>query len=335
MEIGTRAKRLLARILIGSVVLAGAGWLFEGWAERRDNAAHPPPGRMVSMDGGRVHLLEMGSGEPAVVLDAPLGGSVLQWGRIQPELARDTRVIAFDRRGLGWSDPAIASRDSDSFAREMNDLLEAAGIRRPFIYVGQSLGATNALVYAAKYPEEVAGLVLVDPVLDEQLPATPLEEQADESRALLRVGGWMSLAARFGLVRLYVGTLKPRAFVASSDKLGSARNADMSRRLVPHRIETVAEERAGFRESVLLAKEAQLPRVPLVILTGMKGPSAASKSKAHGALAKSNPAGGLWIGVLNAGHDVHLEQPQSVIQAVRELLNDLGVKRARRSGKKT
>jgi pimeloyl-ACP methyl ester carboxylesterase len=105
----------------------------------------------------------VGTGEPAVVVDVALGDSWENWALIRDRLAAETQVCVYDRAGYGQSDPGLLPRDSLRAARELRDLLAAADRREPYVLVGHGLGASNAQVFAAAYPELTAGLVLLDP----------------------------------------------------------------------------------------------------------------------------------------------------------------------------
>lgn len=123
----------------------------------------PSESEMVTVRGHRMHLRCAGSGSPTFLLDAGLGGWSVHWYRVQPLLAKYGYVCAFDRPGLGWSDDIRAPHDAAAAADELSALVAAARIQTPFVYVGHSLGANFAEVYAAKHPRDVAALVLLDP----------------------------------------------------------------------------------------------------------------------------------------------------------------------------
>ena len=119
--------------------------------------------RVEVAPGRSLNLVCMGSGPKTVLFDA--GGSdwSVIWALVQPEVARHARACAYDRAGLGYSDPAPGARTPVAIVEDMHALIEAAGLQRPLILVGHSLGGFNAKLYAALYPEDVAGLVLIDP----------------------------------------------------------------------------------------------------------------------------------------------------------------------------
>lgn len=122
------------------------------------------PQQMVALpDGRRMNLYCLGDKGPVVVMDAGLGGSTFSWEEVQPRLAKAYRVCSYDRAGMGFSDPGPLPRDTRHMAEDLRALLKAAGLPGPYILVGHSLGGMTVRLYAALYPQEVAGLVLVDP----------------------------------------------------------------------------------------------------------------------------------------------------------------------------
>src|SRR5215217_3428463 len=96
-------------------------------------------------------------------MDIGAGGSLLDWGPVQPGVAKFSRVCTYDRGGAGWSEPGTQPRTSQQFVKELHALLNNAGIEGPYVLVGHSLGGNNVQLYASRYPDEVAGMVLVDP----------------------------------------------------------------------------------------------------------------------------------------------------------------------------
>jgi pimeloyl-ACP methyl ester carboxylesterase len=134
-------------------------------AASNDLGGQPPPplGSLVDVGGYRIHLYCIGRGGPAVVITGA-GGS-FDWGLVQPKLAKATRVCSYDRSGTAWSDPGPA--DSCRVrVRELHDALKTAGETGPFVLVGHSLGALVSRLYAATYPGDVAGMVIVDHATD-------------------------------------------------------------------------------------------------------------------------------------------------------------------------
>jgi pimeloyl-ACP methyl ester carboxylesterase len=179
------------------LVLAASGAIYQAVATAIDQRTYPAPGQLVDVGGYRLHINCVGTGSPTVVLESGMFASSSMWAWVQPELAQHTRVCAYDRAGMGWSDSGPAPRDARNIAAELHTLLVAAHEAEPYVLVGHSLGGTSARVYAAQYPAEIAGVVLVDathPDVLARLPAdiatgfTPPEWQLRLFGILGRVG---------------------------------------------------------------------------------------------------------------------------------------------------
>jgi pimeloyl-ACP methyl ester carboxylesterase len=125
-------------------------------------AAERPPGIRLDVGGHKLHIHCLGKGRPTVILDAGLGGSSKDWSEVQAALAQTTQTCVYDRAGYGWSDSGPLPRTSGRIAAELHTLLERAAILPPYILAGHSFGGYNMRLYASRYPQEVAGLVLVD-----------------------------------------------------------------------------------------------------------------------------------------------------------------------------
>jgi pimeloyl-ACP methyl ester carboxylesterase len=156
-------KRSLLIILVALLLLAGLGLAYQSIATALDLRRFPPPGQMVDVGGYKLHIYCVGEGSPTVILDHIGGGSSVDWALVQPEIAKVTRVCAYDRAGFGWSEAGPAPRDLFQQVREFDLLLTKAGIEGPYLPVGHSYGTRVARLYAAQHPDRVAGIVLIDP----------------------------------------------------------------------------------------------------------------------------------------------------------------------------
>jgi pimeloyl-ACP methyl ester carboxylesterase len=161
----------------------------------------PAPGRLIDVGGFRLHLNCSGQGSPSVILDAALGGSSVSWTLVQPHLARVTRVCSYDRAGFGWSDAGPMPRTAGRMVDELRLLLARGGVPPPFVLVGHSFGGVVMRVFASRYRSEIAGLVLVDPAHPEDWVKPAPKEQVKINRGvrLCRQG---ATAARLGLARV-------------------------------------------------------------------------------------------------------------------------------------
>ena len=194
----SRRGVLLLVILAG--VLLAAGWTFQEVTTGRQRRQFPPPGRMVATGGHRLHVVGYGHGAPTVVLEAPVGGSHLVWVQVAAEVARHSRVVSYDRAGYAWSDPAASPRSAGAIVEDLRRMLRAGGEVGPFVFVGHSFGGLIVRLYALRHPEEVGGLVLVDPTheaMNERLPSAKAEVETFQ-----RTVRGFSFGARVGALRL-------------------------------------------------------------------------------------------------------------------------------------
>ena len=155
----SRGLKGLGITLLALLIL---GFAFQTVASATDKRAYSPRGQLYSVDGHQMHLYCVGEGSPAVILEAGGYAESLWWVRIQAQLAKVTQVCAYDRPGMGWSEPASSPRDPDTIVGELHTLLNEAGIKPPYVLAGHSYGAILVRVFAHQYPADVSGLVLVD-----------------------------------------------------------------------------------------------------------------------------------------------------------------------------
>lgn len=155
---------ILAGMLVSSICSAG-----ENVLPLIDGPAYTQPQNMVAVDGGRrLNLYCAGEGSPTVVLEAGQGWPIAAWGYVQPVVAKRLRTCSYDRAGIGFSDGSNRPSTSADVVDDLHHLLGAAGIKPPYVMVGHSLGGLFVRLYADTYPQDVVGLVLVDPAVENQ-----------------------------------------------------------------------------------------------------------------------------------------------------------------------
>lgn len=284
----------------------------------------PPPGQLVDVGGYRLHLVCTGSGEPTVVLEAGLLDFSLVWGRVQRAVAATTRVCAYDRAGLGWSDAAPGARTSASMIGELRTLLERAGERPPFLIVGHSFGGMNARLFASEYPADVAGLVLVDAAHEDQWTRIP----ALGSAAKVLSGQFRTLSrlVRAGMLALRPENIPDRGL----DSAGAAQYRALLAASAYFR--EAVRELEGLRESVDQLRAARTkPGVPVVVIRrGLAEPLPGMSGDAQMRLEDSWLSMQLDLASMTgapaplvataSGHDIHLRQPGLVVAAIGEMV---------------
>ena len=171
----SRTRRWLLYPLLVLLLLASVGGGYQTVRESIDATAHPMPGQLIDVGGHRLHLYCTGAGSPTVVLEPGLGGASSDMTWIAAAVARDSRVCVYDRAGRGWSDAADGPQDAAQTTADLHTLLNRAHIPGPYVLAGHSFGGLYVLSFAAQYPDQVAGMVLLDstaPAAAQTPPAT-------------------------------------------------------------------------------------------------------------------------------------------------------------------
>jgi pimeloyl-ACP methyl ester carboxylesterase len=288
-------------------------------------------------DGRRLHFVCAGEGSPTVVMESGFGATAAAWFKVQPELARETRVCSYDRAGYGSSDPGPSPRDGAAIAGDLDQGLRAARISGPFILVGHSAGALYVQIFARLRPRDVKGMVLVDPSV------------AHQDRRF----------AEFGPGAGSLGPLRTKALTCAAYLEGTAILADRAKRArceqaPPHdpgSVGALAFWRTEVAELDTLwgATSDQVPTgpgtlgaMPLVVLTAggkatatpnpLQNAFQARWTELHRELAARSTVG-VERGVAGASHLMMIDQPDAVIAAVREVIAK-GDSRSRRSSRR-
>jgi pimeloyl-ACP methyl ester carboxylesterase len=270
-QLQSRGGRWLLYPVIVMLALASIGGGYETVREAVDAKAYPMPGRLIDVGGHRLHLSCTGAGTPTVVLEPGGGEMSSSLGWIAPAVARNTRVCVYDRAGRGWSEPANTAQDGAQIATDLHTLLERGHVPGPYVLAGHSFGGLYVLTFAARYPDEVAGMVLVDSTAPAAAanPATPSPGHGGSDDAMRRVSALVSTAARLGLARLYaqfaIGSLPPR----SRDEV---RASVATASTVRSTIDEYVQAAASVEQAASLGDFADKP---LIVLTAGSGHDAA------------------------------------------------------------
>ncbi|HTM84416.1 MAG TPA: alpha/beta hydrolase, partial [Mycobacterium sp.] len=282
-----KSRRWLLYPVLAVLVLAAIGGGYETVREAADASAYPAPGRLIDVGGHRLHLHCTGSGSPTVVLEPGAGDFSSAMGWISPAVARDTRVCVYDRAGRGWSEPADSPQDGTQIASDLHTLLQRGNVPGPYVLAGHSFGSLYVLTFAARYPDEVAGMVLVDST-NPASPTQSREASADDGSSydvIGRISALGAASARVGLARLvgYFGydSLPPR----SRDEV---RASSATANYVGSYVDEYAQGNASVAEAASLS---DLGDKPFIILTAGVGSDAAHRaSQDHLATLSTNSA---------------------------------------------
>lgn len=303
-------SRWLKRAALIAALVPAAGYLYEQWGARRAKQVRLPYGDFLTVNGRQVHVIVRGQEQaaPTVVFLAGAGSLAVTWLSIMAFVRAFAPALAYDRPGMGWSDPIAGERDPHRLAGELHSLLKVSQRPGPYILVGHSLGGLHALAFADLYPQEVAGLVLVDSSHPKMHLRHDLANWADERAGLKRMrrnARWGWWRARAGLPGGNFAALPTQVRVALRD-------------IGPGGARTIESEVTSALNGVDLH---HWPDVPTIVLTRTPAPFPSSRAwqDLQADLARRFPRGQQRI-LPHAGHGIPHDDPQAVIDAVRELV---------------
>ena len=212
-QLHSRSRWLVIYPVIAVMALASVSAGLETVREHLDASAYPMAGQLIDVGGHRLHLQCTGSGTPTVVLQ-PGGGdmsSVMGW--VAPAVAAHTRVCVYDSAGRGWSEASDVTQDGSQMMTDLHTLLHRGGVPGPYVLAGHSFGGLYVRIFAAQYPDEVAGMVLIDST-GAHLPASTSPQSWGPDDILARASVLASTSARLGVGRLFgLGYGEPAAAV--------------------------------------------------------------------------------------------------------------------------
>lgn len=291
----------------------------------------PPIGQMVDIGGYRLHMHVEGEGLHTVIFDAGAGGIGLSWELVYPVIAKVTRVVTYDRAGLGWSDPSPKARRADVMAEELHTMLSNANISAPYILVGHSLGGAVARQFAANYPDEITGLVMVDSAHEQQMKHFPeaIVKMADS------VKGMMGVMKLMGKLNIFA--LKP-SLVTIGDNGRLAKELVAQMQGVMASSDSHLEAMIAESESAFSAQTPAVPTLgdlPLTVIshgqldTAAVPPSLGQQVRDEYEAAwqklqveiTSLSTRGRRIVAERSGHNVIFDQPEIITDAILEMLH--------------
>jgi pimeloyl-ACP methyl ester carboxylesterase len=263
-----------------------------------------PVDRLVDVGSHRLHVHCLGQGHPTIVIDTGVGETDESWLPLMEALGQDARVCSYDRAGYGRSDPGPMPRDARTAARELHELLRNSAQEGPFLLVGHSLGALNVQVFAASYPDVVAGLVLLDP--------SPRGWLAGESFPELR-----------GLFRKETAVMRGMADEASVSSNATERMRTAFLDAVASEHEQLLERTAGQ-----LAAIESFGEIPLTVIASTEpNPGFGASAEAfqeywieESRRLAARSQRGRFILAEGSGHHIHLDAPSVVIDAILKVL---------------
>lgn len=250
----SRARWLLYPV-IAAVAVGSAGAAYETVTRASER---PAPGTLYDVGDHRLHIDCAGTGSPTVVFQNGLGEVSVSWGRITQQVSRTTRVCVYDRAGQGWSDDVAAPQDGVAIADDLHTLLERSGEEGPYVIVGHSAGGPYSMIYADRYPDDVAGMVLLDSMSPDAFTDLP---GFDTEQSMMRRG----LGVLPSVTRLGAGRILPTSAWSSLPEPAASQvqaHAASSRGM-----RNMRDEQSMFPEVFAQARElASLDARPLVVL---------------------------------------------------------------------
>ncbi len=324
-------------ILASVALLVLAGIVYQHFGSLRDRRIHTAHGRCVTLGQGcSLFCFEQGAGQPTVLFEAGIGATHLNWRGIQDSVATLTRAVSYDRAGLGWSSPCRTPRTPGNIAAELHQMLQMANLQPPYILVGHSFGGLVMRRFALLYPDEVLGLVLVDPMRSEEWPPLNPAKQAqlDLGNRLIR---YALPVMRCGLARLLVTSLFRRCGKLSDQVagVGGAHSRHVLSRIktevgkMPREVWPAVAAHwsrpgfyAGVRSHITAIPDTvremhaaePIHAIPVTVLTpGNSSPLSESQLEHIGDTVHQ-------IIAHKSEHWIHLDEPDLVIDAIHKLL---------------
>jgi pimeloyl-ACP methyl ester carboxylesterase len=247
---------------------------------------------MLKVGDHALHTMSMGEGEFTVIFEAGFGSDLSHWRKVAPAISQQAKVVVYSRAGYGQSSPVTSARNLSETTRELGALIKAANLQAPFIFVGHSYGSHIIRSYAAQHPQDIAGLVFVDPANEAFLNKLKELDKA-----------------------------KTEAFLAAYNKM------------LPQKLRSESEILMAIDERGTLPNFGQLPDVPAAIITSMvqEHPQFIIHSKEGKKLWRalhsklfSQFSTAQHITTMNSGHNIALQEPDLVIDAIQNVMQQAG-----------
>jgi pimeloyl-ACP methyl ester carboxylesterase len=294
--------------------------------QAQSTTSFPPPGRMVDIGGRQLHLNCSGKGSPTVILVAGGGAFSIDWALVQPKVAQDTRVCSYDRAGLAWSDAGPADETVEQTINDLHLLLRAAGEKKPYVLVGASIAGIFIRAYQQAFPKEVTGLVFTNSVNklgkmvkdkgallwdfteDEIRSAYPLPPSITKGPMPTREREpFDRLSPQLQAVRLWLDV----RLWDKWDRAKAGPQADLS-----WRKEILRE----FDETD--GKEYPLGTLPVLVLSSSPVATESERRSRESVAARLDflSSNTLHLTATGSGHEIHLYQPDRVIEALQRIV---------------
>jgi len=328
-------KRGVLGIALFILVSILAGIIYERIGRRRDLKDVAQVGRSIEIGQRTLNLYCSGEGSPTVIFESGAGAPGYSWVNIQREVAKFTKACWYDRAGYGWSEPGPQPRTSASIAIDLHALLTATNLRPPYVLVGASFGGFPVRFFTGRYPDEVAGVVLVDAAHEDQHEPDSMRAPVNRLPSSIHsvICRLVPIASEMGLVRL----MMKLSGLGSSPPGMAPEQADILKILSQQPKTVASNEGCHWDESAAQARSAgSLGDRPLIVLTAGRefvppDPQGAKEANAfhetwvkelQPALARLSTHGRQVV-LENSGHGIQFEAPGAVVKAINDVLSEI------------
>lgn len=323
----TKTIRIIAIIVLVLLLLALSTGIAGAIAKSNLAKQYPAPGQLVDVGGYKLHIHCVGQGSPTVILEAGMGDYSLTWAYVQPEIAKSTRVCSYDRATLGWSEASPYPRTANPQVEELHKLLVNANIQGPYVLVGHSLGGMLVRMYAHNYPDEVIGMVLVDSMHEARTIRNP--ELVKAIQGMTRQFRVFAFLSSSGIMALAPQNIPNPGIPEDAYEQYQAITATTKG------FETLLAESNAAEESSTEARALHMTNfgdMPLIVLSAGHGQAIPSFTDAENqqlweelqieqSELVSLSSEGKQIVAEQSGHYIQLDQPELVIDAIRDVVD--------------
>lgn len=313
-------KKRLFRFLMIAFILLGMGSLWQHSMIHYEEKTLVHPGKLIEVNGHKMHIYSEGKGEVTVVFTVGSGTpcAYTDYYYIQKELSKAVRTVSYDRAGYGFSEPAATPRTIEEQVKDLHELLEKSGEKPPYVFTAHSLSSLEAMHYAQLYPEEVAGIVLID-------GGSPDYYAGYKETEALALSYVLEGARECGLVRALgsIGILTPMVGENKRYEMLPESLAGMDKIMFYRDLgsKTNRSEIKNMNENAKKVIEGgKLGNMPLFILTKK---SDAKWNKTQEDLKTWSNDSTQEI-ISDTGHYIHWDKPDMVLEKIQELIKEKG-----------
>ena len=295
------------------------------------------PQRLVDIGGRKLNLYCSGNGSPTVVFEAPSGSPGWTWWAVQPRVAAQTRACVYDRAGFGFSDPTPRAADIANAVDDLHKLLQASGEKAPYILVGNSIGGGIAAAYRWRFANEVSGLVLVEPMHEDDFIRADAASQGKVSAGEAEIAAYSDACAAKSVKGFASGSELFKNCIGGADPglPAPVAQVDLKLRLTAAYWRANQTERHAFAEDRKQLRAARQPfgDVPVIVLARGVSPYAvpgqpqsegnkaveAANLKLLTEVARTSRNGEVQV-VAGSGHVIQETHPDAVVAAVAKVV---------------